>query len=104
MKPTFSIQRPSRHLESQRPKNQYVTKSPATDWHFQHGVELRTAGTSVPGESLARFRGLYAITQGVFEQETKWEDRIEAIGLCVVSLIALWPIAMAVQMAINTVG
>jgi hypothetical protein len=67
-------------------------------------VELRAAGGNLPGETLAPFRGLHSLTQGVFEEETKWEDRIEGIGLTVIAALALWPIAMAVQMAINTVG
>ena len=104
MKPTFQIQRPSRHIESQRPQGQHLSKSPAIDWSYQSTAELRGGAIAPEMNGLARFRGLHALTQGVFEAETKWEDRIEGLGLIVVTALAAWPIALAIQMAINTVG
>ena len=106
MKPTFQISRQSRHIESPRPANQLVSKSPATDWGFQSAAELRgpaitaTPATETRGSSLS----LYAITQGLFDAETKWEDRIEGFGIAVVTFLAAWPVWKAGVTAMSTAG
>ena len=105
MKPTIETSRPSRHINSPRPQGVAISKTPATDWSFQAGAELRGTATSTGPvtETVARTTGLYAATQGFFEANTRWEDRIEAIGLAVVIALATWPIMQAVHTAMDTV-
>jgi hypothetical protein len=105
MKPTFQINRRARRGESQRPSAPSVRNAPATDWSYQSGAELR--GGTTPAASLNEARpaqrGLYALTQGLYETQTKWEDRVESIGLCVVIGLASWPIMQAIYIAARTV-
>lgn len=105
MKPTVQISRQSRRSESPRALSHQVSKSPATDWSFQPGAELRSASaaSTTQQNEMARARSLYAMSQGYFEAETKWADRVEAIGLSVVIAIAAWPIAQAIYIALDTV-
>ena len=63
------------------------------------GTASATAGT----ERRPSARGLYALTQGYFDQETKWENRIEGAALSVVIALAAWPILHAVYIAFRTV-
>ena len=106
MKPTIQISRQSRHIESPRPASQLVSKSPATDWSFQSAAELRagtvaaTPATSAAGSSLS----LYAMTQGLFDAQTKWEDRIEGVGIVLVTFLAAWPVWKAGITAMSTAG
>lgn len=102
MKPTYQIG--LRAGQAQRPSGPAFNKSPRTEWNFQSGAEL-TAGTAPAAstERLPFFGGLYARTQGFYEAQTKWEDRIEAFGLCVVIALAAWPILQAVDTAMRTV-
>ena len=106
MKPTFQIGRQSRHIDSPRPVGQVIGKSTVTDWHFQSTAELRTASVGTPAgtEQLGATLGLYAITQGLFDGQTKWEDRIEGFGLIVVTFLAAWPVLKAAETAISTAG
>jgi len=105
MKPTFQFSRQSQRAESQRPQAAPVSKSAAIDWAYQSGADLRAAtATSKLGSDLRpSVRGLYALTQGFFEEQTKWEDRIEGVALSVVIALAAWPILQAVHIAFRTV-
>jgi len=105
MKPTFQNNRRARHSESQRPSGHSVHHAPATDWSFQSGADLRGGTTSAASAKaqLPAQRGLYALTQGLYEAQTKWEDRIEGIGICVVIALASWPIMQAIYIAVRTV-
>lgn len=101
MKPTFQINR----SESQRPSAHSVHTAPATDWSFQSGADL--PGGTTPAATIKEAsqpqRGLYALTQGLYEAQTRWEDRIEGIGICVVIALASWPILQAIYIAVRTV-
>jgi hypothetical protein len=44
------------------------------------------------------------MTQGLFDAQTKWEDRIEGFGLVVVTFLAAWPVWKAGVMAMSTAG
>ena len=105
MKPTFQISRPSRHSEPPRPAS-HISKSPATDWSFQSAVELHGAAVvSAPTtNAVSPVRGLHGLTQGLFDAETKWENRIEATGLIIVSFLAAWPVWKAAETAMSTAG
>ena len=101
MKPTFQTRRPSRHAESQRPQGQHVSKSPATDWSFQPTADL--GGAIAPAGMPHLKPSLFALTEGFFATSER-EFRFEAAGFAVIVALAAWPITLAVQMAINTVG
>ena len=102
MKPTIQTGRPSRHVESQRPQGQLVTKSPATDWSFQSTAEV--GGAIAPaGISHQLKPSLFALTEGFFTTAER-EFRFEAAGFAVIVALAAWPIALALHMAANTVG
>lgn len=103
MKPTFQINRRAR--QSERPSGPSTHHAPATDWSFQPGADLRsgTAPAAVTQNRIPSQRGLYALTHGLYEAETKWEDRIESIGICVVIALASWPIMQAIYIALRTV-
>jgi hypothetical protein len=105
MKPTVQISRQNRHIDSSRPASQHVIKSPATDWSFQSAAELRggPASSSRKAKRVSPIRGLYALTQGAFDAETKWEDRVEGAGLTVVIAVAAFAVLQAIQMACHTV-
>ena len=105
MKPTFKNARPVRRGESMR-RAGHSSQFPITDWNFQSSAaELR--GTSSPSslqtEKRAANQSFYALSQAVFAEKTKWEDRIEAIGLSVVIAIAACPVLHAIYMATETV-
>ena len=106
MKPTFQNVRPVRRGESVRPAVHPGNQSPATDWNFQSSAaDLR--GSSSPSvveaeQSTAR-PSFYGLSQAVFAAETKWEDRIEGIGLAVVIALAACPIMHVVYIAARTV-
>jgi hypothetical protein len=106
MKPTFQISRQSRHIESPRPASQLVSKSPATDWSFQSATELRagSVATAPATEALGSSLSLYAMTQGLFDAQTKWEDRIEGFGIILVTFLAAWPVWKAGTTAMSTAG
>ena len=99
MKPTLQNQRPVRRGESVRPTG------PITDWSFQpSAADLRGASSpSVTSEESSANQSFYGLSQAVFAAKTKWEDRIEAIGLSVVVAIAACPIAEAIYIATRTV-
>ena len=102
MKPTFQTQRPSRHVESQRPQGNNVA-SPAIDWSFQPAVDLRGPLSPAPSRNgHSSVRGIYALTQGYFDAETKWEDRIEGGGVTVLIALAAWPIVQTIYTALHT--
>ena len=104
MKPTFQTSRQARQIDSQRPQGSAFQKSPVTDWAFQSGADLRGTTASAAGiNHLPTARGIYAVTQGFFEAETKWEERIEGAGLMVVIGLAVWPILIAIHTAMITV-
>jgi hypothetical protein len=106
MKPTFTNERPVRRGESVRPAGAAGNKSPATDWNFQSSAaDLRGSATPsrVEAEKAAGRSSFYGISQAVFAAETKWEDRIEAIGLTVVVALAACPVIEAIYIAIRTV-
>jgi hypothetical protein len=94
MKPTFQISRPSRRIDSARPAGHQISKSPATDWNFQSAADLRggTVATTPATEQLGSSLSLYGMTQGLFDAETKWEDRIEGFGIILVTFLAAWPV------------
>ena len=106
MKPTFQNRRPVCRGESLRPAAHSGNQSPAIDWNFQSSAaDLR--GTSSPSrvesdQPTAR-PSFYGLSQAVFAAETKWEDRIEGIGLAVVIALAACPIVHAVYIAARTV-
>ena len=103
MKPTFQNQRPVRRGESLRPAAHSSNKSTAIDWNFQSSaVDLRTGSSPVATEEPSA-QSFYGLSQTVFAAETRWEDRIEAIGLAVVIAIAACPIAEAIYIAARTV-
>ncbi len=102
MKPTFQINRQSRRAEAQRPSGHSVNAMPSIEWSFQSGADLR-AGTVQTADSVPSVRrGIYAATHGLYDAGSKWEDRIEAIGLGVVVALASWPIMQAVYTAMHT--
>ena len=106
MKPTFQNVRPLRRGESVRPAAHIGNKSPVTDWNFQSKTaDLRgaTAPSRVATENTPATQSFYGLSQAIFAAETKWEDRIEAIGLAVVIVIAACPIAEAIYIATRTV-
>jgi hypothetical protein len=103
MKPTYRTIRPARFGDSARAFGHSINKAPVTDWSFQSGADLRAGVSTSASDALAPRRGLYAVTQGLYEAETKWEDRIEGIGLCVVIALASLPIIEAIYIAIRTV-
>ena len=105
MKPTFQNERPVRRGESVRPAA-HGTKSPVIDWNFQSSaVALRgsAAPSHVETETPAARPSFYGLSQTVFAAETRWEDRIEGIGLAVVVALAACPIVEAIYIAIRTV-
>lgn len=104
MKPTLQTSRQARHIESQRPQGAAVSKTPATDWAFQSAAELRgaTASSSPGTERMQSPLGLYAMTHGQFEAETKVEERIEGVGLLIVIALAAWPMLVAMHTAVIT--
>ena len=106
MKPTIQNERPVRRGQSVRPAGHAGNKSPVTDWNFQSTtVDLR--GSAVPShveiETPAARPSFYGLSQTVFAAETKWEDRIEGIGLAVVVALAACPVVEAIYIAIRTV-
>lgn len=104
MKPITQISRQNRRTESQRPVGHQISKSPATDWSYQSGADLREATASASPVTEKRApRCLYGLTQGYFDAATKWEDRIEGLGLSLVVALAALPIAHAIYIAIRTV-
>ena len=104
MKPTYQTGHQPRHIESQRPQGAAFSKSPVTDWDFQSGADMHagTANAVATAQLVPTRAGLYALMQG-YEAETRAQDRIEALGVCAVIAIALWPIAQAVYTAAMTV-
>jgi hypothetical protein len=106
MKPTFQNERPVRRGESVRPAGHSSSQSPVTDWNFQtSAADLRGGSTSSPAptEESSTRQSLYGLSQTVFAAETRWEDRIEGIGLAVVIAIAACPIWEAIYIAARTV-
>jgi hypothetical protein len=105
MKPTVQISRQNRHIDSSRPASQHVIKSPATDWSFQSTADLRGGAASATrrAKQSAPIRGLYAMTQTAFDAATKWEDRVEAIGVSIVISISAWSILTAIATSIDIV-
>ncbi len=106
MKPTFQNERPVRRGGSVRRAGHSSSNSPVTDWHFQSSVaDLRggSAPSPVQGEEPAAKQSFYGLSQTVFAAETKWEDRIEGIGLAIVIAIAACPIIEAIYIATRTV-
>ena len=106
MKPTLKNQRPVRRGESVRPAGHSSNQSPVTDWSFQSTTADLRGGSSlspVATEEASAQQSLYGLSQAVFAAKTKWEDRIEAIGLSVVVAIAACPIAQAIYIAARTV-
>ena len=104
MKPTLQNQAPVRRGESVRPAGHSSTKSPITDWNFQSSAaDLRGGSSPSPVEAPEAHQSFYGLSQTVFAAETKWEDRLEGIGLAVVIAIAACPIAEAIYIAARTV-
>ena len=104
MKPAFQFSRQSRRDQSQRPEGALISKSLATDWAFQSTADLRVkvAPSTQRTDLRPSTGGLYALTLGAFEQKTKWEDRIEGVGLTVVVALAAWPIIQAAYTYMRT--
>lgn len=105
MKPTIQNERPVRRGESVRPAG-HSSQSPVTDWNFQSSAaDLRGASSRsfVQSEDPAADESFYGLSQTVFAAKTKWEDRIEGIGLAVVIAIAACPIFEAIYIATRTV-
>ena len=104
MKPTFQNDRPVRRGDAVRAARLTSSKSPITDWNFQTSTaDLR--GSSIPSptaEQPAATQSFYGLSQTIFAAETKWEDRVEAIGLTVVIALAACPIVQAIYIAIRT--
>ena len=100
MKPTLQNQRPVRRGESVRPAGH-----PITDWSFQTSAAGLRGGSSpsVTDQEASATQSFYGLSQTLFAAKTKWEDRIEAIGLSVVVAIAACPIAEAIYIAARTV-
>ena len=99
MKPTSQNERPVRRGESVRAAHHAGSKSPVTDWNFQtSAADLRGSAVAahVETETPAAKPSFYRLSQAVFAAETKWEDRIEGIGLSVVVALAACPIAEAI--------
>ena len=89
-----------------RPAGHSSSNFPVTDWNFQSAtVDLRGASPSSPvqTEEPAAKQSLYGLSQTVFAAETRWEDRIEGIGLAIVIAIAACPIWEAIYIAARTV-
>ena len=106
MKPTFQNERPVRRGESVRPAGHCGSKSPVTDWNFQSSAaELRgsAAPSHVETEKPSVRPSFYGLSQAIFATETRWEDRIEGIGLAVVVAIAACPVVEAIYIATRTV-
>ncbi len=105
MKPTFQNVRPVRRGDSVRPAG-HSSQTPVTDWNFQSSTaDLRgsAAPSHVETDDAAAKQSLYGLSQTVFAAETRWEDRIEGIGLAVVIAIAACPIIEAIYIAARTV-
>ena len=106
MKPTFQNERPVRRGESVRPAGHTGSKFPITDWNLQSSAaDLRTsaAPSHVETEKPAVTPSFYGLSQAIFAAETKWEDRIEGIGLAVVVALAACPVVEAIYIALRTV-
>ena len=106
MKPTFQKERPVRRGESVRPAGQSSSKFPVVDWNFQSSTANLHGGSSpsvVETKRASAKQRLYGLSQAVFTAETKWEDRIEAMGLIAVIAIAACPIFEAIYIATRTV-
>ena len=106
MKPTFQNERPVRRGASVRPAGHSSSKSPVTDWNFQSSTaDLRGGSTLSPvqTEKPSAKQSFYGLSQTVFAAETRWEDRIEGIGLAIVIAIAACPIWEAIYIAARTV-
>ena len=103
MKPTIQTGRPSRHVESQRPQGQTVSKSPAIDWSFQPTAADLGAALAPAGAAQTPKPSLFALTEGFFTTAER-EFRLEAAAFAVIVALGAWPIALAVHMAVNTVG
>jgi hypothetical protein len=106
MKPTYQTGLNARHTESRRPQGAALSTSPLIDWHFQSGADLNAGAVTSAASSANLGRiptGLYALTQGLYDAQTKWEDRIEGLGLCVVIALASWQMMQAVYIALHTV-
>ena len=84
----------------------HSSHSPVTDWNFQSSAaDLRGASSPshVQTEEPAANQSFYGLSQAVFAEKTKWEDRIEGIGLAVVIAIAACPVMHAIYIATRTV-
>ena len=106
MKPTFQNERPVRRGESVASAGHSGGKSAVTDWNFQSSTAALRGGSApshVETEKPAATPSFYGLSQAVFAAETKWEDRIEGIGLAVVIALAACPIVEAFYIAIRTV-
>ena len=106
MKPTFQNERPVRRGGSVRPAGHSGNPSPATDWNFQtSAADLRGSSSPsvVEAEQPTARPSFYGLSQAVFAAETKWEDRVEGIGLAVVIALAACPIVHAIYIAARTV-
>jgi len=103
MKPTFQTRRLSRHVESQRPQGQLVSKSPATDWSFQPTATDLGGALAPAGSAQSLKPSLFALSKGFFTTAER-EFRLEAAAFAAIVALGAWPIALAVHMAINTVG
>ncbi|MFN2509519.1 MAG: hypothetical protein ABR589_12200 [Chthoniobacterales bacterium] len=105
MRPIFEINRPPRRDEPKRPFGRSISKSPVTDWNFQTSTADLRGGPapSAYGSERSLAGGFRALSQGFFEAETKWENRIEVAAFAIIVALAAWPVVQAVQTALRTV-
>lgn len=104
MKPTFQSSQTARHGASQRPQGYNVSKSPATDWNFQSSTANLAGGTApVHTDTESLSPSLLTLSQE-FSTTADRESRYEAAFFGVIVALGAWPIALAVHMAVNTVG
>ena len=105
MKPTVQISQPVRGGQSQRPQGHNVGKSPVTDWSFQSAPEnVRSAAAPLQSGATESLRpSLYTLT-AAFDATASRESRFEAAFFGVIVALGAWPIALALHMAVNTVG
>ena len=104
MKPTFQSSPAVRRGESQRPEGHNVGKSPVTDWNFQSSTSNLRGGTPLQAEATGSVRPSLYTLSAAFDEASNRESRLEAALFGVIVALGAWPIALAVHMALNTVG
>ncbi|MEP6822361.1 MAG: hypothetical protein ABI946_08435 [Chthoniobacterales bacterium] len=99
MKPTFQLSRQSRSSGAARPTQ--ISQRPITDWSFQTSApEMRCGSTLQPSSQHSALEpAFHTLSQGFFSGEANRESRFEGALFGVMTALAAWPIALAVQAA-----